>query len=131
MDFQIHLSNVVNHKSSQQKENTDSGKPCHWADKPERHVNQIFPQELEAISMAVNKHLFTSGSDHPWELEKEEFQTLIHITHSAEHLQSHSTTQDIHCRGAMMVLAQEKPVHLQNLRESFHLQFWEVTNYLN
>lgn len=56
MDFQTDLSNMVNHKSSQHKENTDSGKLCHWADKPERHVNQISPQELEAISTAVNKH---------------------------------------------------------------------------
>lgn len=78
MDFQIDLSNMVNHKSSQHKENTDSGKLCHWADKPERHVNQISPQELEAVSTAVNKHLFTSGLQHPWELEKEEFQTCPH-----------------------------------------------------
>lgn len=131
MAFQTDLSNLVNQKPSQHKENTGSEKPCHWADKPERHINQTSPQELEAMSMAANEHLFTSGSHHTWKLEKEEFQKLINITHSAEHLQFHSTTWDKHCRSTMTVLAQAKPAHLQNPREHFHLQLGEVISYLS
>lgn len=37
MGFQTDLSSLANQKSSQHKENTDSGKFCHQADKPERH----------------------------------------------------------------------------------------------
>lgn len=90
----------------------------------QKDTNYTSLQELEAVFiMSFNEHLFTSCVILYDVSMKEEFQTLFHITHPAEHLQFCSMVWDKHCRDTMIVSVQKN--------KSPELESWSARKKIN